>query len=118
MSRLNDILSQGEKGRLPEDKLLAYLEGRLSPQEQHEVEKWLADEGMEGDAIEGLQQLDAGDAKYSVSKLNHKLRQELLNKKHHRKTAIKDNPWAMIAVIVILLVTILAYIVIRLAVKK
>lgn len=119
MSSYNDIFANnGGKGKLPEDKLIAYLEGKLSPQEQHEVEQWLAEEGPESDAIEGLQQLETADTRTSVDRINYNLRRELLSKKPKRKTAIKTNNWAIIAVIIILLAAILAYVVIRLVIKK
>ena len=53
MSGLNDILNNG-KSMISQEQLIAYLEGRLSAEEQHDVELWLAEEGMESDALEGL----------------------------------------------------------------
>jgi ferric-dicitrate binding protein FerR (iron transport regulator) len=117
MSTTGNIWNDG-KGKLPEDKLLAYLEGKLSPEEQHEVEAWMAEEGMGTDALEGLTQLPAGEAKEMVSRLNHNLRTELTTKERRRKKPIKDNPLAWLAVIIILLLCIAAYIVIRLAVSQ
>jgi anti-sigma factor RsiW len=116
MSELNDIWQDG-KGKLPEEKLMAYLEGRLSPEEQHEVELWLADEGMESDAVDGLKDMEASEAKETTDRLNHQLRKQLMPKKRKRRQ-MKDNPWAVQAVVIILLLVILAYIIIRLAVKK
>ena len=116
MSELNDIWHDG-KGKLPEEKLMAYLEGRLSPEEQHEVELWLADEGMESDAVDGLKNMQAGEAKETTDRINHQLRRQLRPKKRKRRQ-MKDNPWAVQAVVVILLLVILAYIIIRLAMKK
>ncbi|MBS1687392.1 MAG: hypothetical protein JSS96_01605 [Bacteroidetes bacterium] len=116
MNDLNDILRE-DKGKLPEDKLLAYLEGRLSPEEQHEVEQWLGKEGMEGDALEGLKSIPLGETKDAVDRINHELRKQLIPKKRKRRQ-IKDNPWAVQAVVIILLLIILAYIVIRIAIKK
>ncbi len=98
--------------RLPEDKLLAYLEGKLSPAEQHEVEQWLADEGMESDAVEGLRQLNPDDTKHSVNKINHNLRKILTNKKRKRRP-LNTNYLSWIAIVLILMLAVLAYIVIR-----
>ena len=116
MSDLKDILQDG-KGKLPEDKLLAYLEGRLSPEEQHEVEQWLGDEGMESDAVEGLKNIQPAETRDTVDRINHALRKQLMPKKRKRRQ-IKDNPLAMQAVVIISLLIILAYIVIRIATKK
>jgi len=116
MSDLKDILQDG-KGKLPEDKLLAYLEGRLSPEEQHEVEQWLSDEGMESDAVEGLKNIQPAETRDTIDRINHALRKQLIPKKRKRRQ-IKGNPWAVQAVVIILLLIILAYIVIRIATKK
>lgn len=116
MSDLKDILQDG-MGKLPEDKLLAYLEGRLSPEEQHEVEQWLGDEGMESDAVEGLKNMQPAETRDTIDRINHALRKQLMPKKRKRRQ-IKDNPWAVQAVVIILLLIILAYIVIRIATKK
>jgi hypothetical protein len=113
MSDKEDILSFGKgKGRLPEDKLIAYLEGKLTPAEQHEVEQWLAEEGMESDAIEGLHGQKPEDTKHSVSRLNHNLRKTIFDKKRRRKP-LNTNNLAWIAIVIILLLVVLAYIVIR-----
>lgn len=116
MSELNDILSDNH-GKLPEEKLIAYLEGRLSPEEQHEVEAWLAEEGMESDAVEGLQQLAPEETKQSAARLNNELRKMITNKKERRKKQIRNTPWSWTAIVVILLLAILAYIVLRLMMK-
>jgi anti-sigma factor RsiW len=106
------------KGKLPEDKLLAYLEGRLSPEEQHEVEAWLAEEGMETDALDGLKQLPTADTRDMVAKINHGLRTELTTKQKRHSKPIKENPLAWLAVIIILILCIAAYMVIRVALKR
>lgn len=113
MSDENNILSTGGgKRRLPEDKLMAYLEGKLSAAEQHEVELWLADEGMESDALEGLRKLKPQEAIHSVNKLNHHLHKTLLNKKRKRRRP-KTDQFTWIAIAIILLLIVVAYIVIR-----
>ena len=61
MSELDDILKNGNKGKLPEEMLMAYLEGRLNPEQQREVEAWLAAEGMESDGVDGLKELPAAE---------------------------------------------------------
>ncbi len=115
MSNWNDILSSGadgqQPGKIPEDKVIAYLEGRLSSDEQHEVERWLAEEGMESDALEGLHHMPSAEARQSVKKLNHQLNNRLTNKKRRRRQPITENKWAWVAAIVVLLLGILAYII-------
>lgn len=121
MSDIKDIWlgpsdDNGSK-KLPDDMLMAYLEGSLSPQERHEVELWLSAEGMESDALEGLQHISTGDTKQSVTAINYQLHKTLGSKKHRRRYIV-TNSWAWLAVAIILLLTILAYIVIYMVVKK
>jgi hypothetical protein len=104
-----------ENGNIPEEKLLAYLEGRLSAEEQHEVEEFLADEGMESDALEGLEQLDKQERRETVQYLNIQLQRSLTERKRQRKGFYKDNKWTMLAIFIVLFLIVLAYIVLRLA---
>src|SRR5688500_4768929 len=115
MSGLHDIPGKG-KGKLSEEKLLAYLEGRLPAEEQHEVEQWLADEGMESDAVDGLKQLEPAESRHSVDKRNSQLRRQLKGRKPRRKP-VQDNRWGLIAVVVILLLCIAGYLVLKMMVK-
>lgn len=116
MAELNDILDNG-KGKLPEDKLMAYLQGKLSPEEQHEVEAWLAEEGMEADALEGLKELPVSETGNLVNKLNYQLRTELKKKARRRHTPIAENKWTWLAIIIILLLSIAGYAILRLSTK-
>jgi len=116
MGELSNIWND-PAGKLPEDKLLAYLEGRLSPGEQHEVEQWLSGEGMEADAVEGLKSLRADDSKEAVSRINYRLRQAIDAKKKRRRHTVIENKWALLAVIIVLLLCIAGYIVLQL-IKK
>ncbi len=117
MTELNDIWNSG-KGKLPEDKLMAYLQGKLSPEEQHEVEAWLAEEGMEADALEGLKELPVSETNQLVNKLNYQLRAELNKKPRRRSKAIAENKWAWLAVVIILLLCIVAYVVLHIVLNK
>ncbi len=100
------------KQPLTEDKLLRYLDGKLSAAEQHEVEEWLADEGMESDALEGLHTVAPDETKQSVARLNHQLRKTLHTKKPRRRPP-PTNYYTLIAVVVILVLVIVAYFVVR-----
>jgi ferric-dicitrate binding protein FerR (iron transport regulator) len=114
MSDQQDILFPGntEGKKLSEEKLQAYADGALSPADQHEVELWLANEGMEGDAIEGLRTLNAGEIKHSVGRINHRLQKNILKKKWRRRP-LNTGQLTWVAVIVILLLVILAFIIVR-----
>ncbi len=104
----------GNESRLKEDRLLAYLEGRLSPAEQHEVELWLADEGMESDAQEGLGAMQAAERNHAIERLNHKLRKTIVHKSRKRKKLVTDS-YVLVAVFLILLLIAVGYLVIRYA---
>lgn len=98
-----------------DDKLAAYLEGRLSAAEQHEVEEWMNDEGMESDAIEGLKTLQTAEIKHSVSRINTQLNSNLAKNKRKRRQP-KPNQVTWIAILIILLLVVVAYLVIKLIV--
>ena len=93
---------------LPEEKLLAYLEGRLTGDELREVEEWLSNEGIESDAIEGLQELRQGEAQQITSKLNNQL-QGSLKKKRRKRRGMMEHKWSWIAICVILLLAVLGF---------
>ncbi len=109
-------ISQYGKGHLPEEKLLAYLEGRLSPAEQREVEALLAEESMESDALEGLQQLPADKTRLIAERINYRLQHDLKKNRHRGKKHFSDNKWSWLAVLIVLILSILAYFVIQLTV--
>lgn len=119
MSELNNILSTGNgKGKLPEEKLMAYLEGKLSLEEQREVEEWLSAEGMESDALEGLQGLEVEETKQAVGKINYELRKELGARNKRRTKHIKDNKWSWLAIVIVLMLAIVCYIAIKVMTPK
>jgi len=120
MSEPSNILpldSGRGRQRLSEEKLLLYLDGKLPAAEQHEVEEWLADEGMESDALEGLQAMQPGETKQAVSRLNHHLYKSLHGKKKRRKPLHTDY-FTIVALAVILMLAIVAYILVRRSVVK
>lgn len=107
MSGLYEIWKDDE-GRLSEEKLKAYLEGTLSADEAHEIERLLSEETMESDALEGLQQIHAAGRVASVHQLNEQLHQ-LTHKRKRRTTTFGDNKWIWLAIVVILLLCVLGY---------
>lgn len=117
MADVNDIWNSG-KGKLPEDKLMAYLEGKLSPEEQHEVEAWLAQDGMEGDAIEGLKELPTQDSTHIANRLNSRLDNKLKGKTGRRRRKMMNNQWSWLAIFIILLLCMFGYVVLHYAIGK
>src|SRR5215217_4685425 len=111
---LKDILSNLHS-EVDQATLLKYLEGKLSSEEQHEVEKNTIDDAFEADAMEGLQEF-SGNATISslVEQLNLDLKKKTEKKKKwpHRRE-VKLEPWLLIAIILILLVAIISYFIIH-----
>jgi anti-sigma factor RsiW len=113
VSDSNPIFSQ-QSGAVSEEQILAYLEGRLSPEAARAVEEALANEGLESDAVEGLQAMEAEEVKRMSARLNHELQRKLRSGKRVRRRGM-DSRWALVAVLVVLLACILAYAVIHFA---
>ena len=97
-----------------EEQMLAYLEGRLLPDAARAVEEALADEGLESDAVEGLQSLDAAEVRRLSTRLNHDLLRKIRSGKRVRRRTM-DEKWTWVAVLVILLAVVLGYAVIHFA---
>ena len=111
---LLNILSNSNKD-IDNQKLMDYLSGKLSEQEKHEVEKWMADNDFSNEALEGLQEFkDRNNLQNYVDQLNKDLNSYLRIKKQRReKRKIKDTPWVYYTIVVLLLLIVIAYIVIK-----
>ena len=105
-------LGNQKGGKLDDETIMAYLEGRLTAEEQHKVEQWLDAEGMESDAIEGLKEVDIQDTKEIVKRLNQNLSKLTSNKKRKRRP-LQSQQYAILAIAIILLLAMVAYIIIR-----
>ncbi len=111
---LKDILSHLST-EVDQETLLKYLEGRLSDEQRHEIEKKMLGSEFNDDAMEGLQQIrDKKDISLLVEQLNRDLHKKLDKKKKRReKLRFKDQPWLYIAIVIILLLIVLSYVVIQ-----
>lgn len=112
--KLKDILSHLST-EVDQETLLKYLEGKLSDEQTHELEKRMLDSDFTNDAVEGLQQIkNKGDISSLVEQLNRDLHKKLDKKKKRReKLRFRDQPWLYIAIVIILLLIILSYLVIH-----
>ncbi|RFM27703.1 hypothetical protein [Deminuibacter soli] len=115
MSNLQDILTNNPGDELSDEELLLYLEGKLSPEAQHALEAKLVDSAFMNDAVEGLEAFSSKQHLNDyVLQLNKQLHQQLHTRKQQKeKRKIKDLPWLMIYVVIVLLLCILGYVVIR-----
>src|SRR6187399_1906032 len=108
------ILSQSNKD-IDNQQLMDYLQGKLSAGESHELEEMMADDALFNDAVEGLQNIrNKKDIQTYVEQMNRDLQKNLTKKRQRReKRKWKDNPWAYIAVIVIIMACIAGYYVVK-----
>ena len=111
---LLNILSNSNKD-IDNQKLMDYLSGKLSKQEQHEIEKQMADNEMVNDAVEGLKAMQNQQSIQShVEQLNKDLHRQLQQKRARRKKReIKDAPYIYIAIILVLALIIITYMLIQ-----
>jgi len=111
--RLKDILSHLST-EVDQETLLKYLEGRLSEEQKHEVEKKMLASEFGDDAMEGLQEIkNKKDISLLVEQLNRDLHKKLEKKKQRReKFRIKDQPWLYITIVIILLLIVLSFVVV------
>lgn len=111
---LKDILSNSNKD-IDNQKLMDYLSGKLAKEELHDVEKNMVDSEFMSDAVEGLQEFQSKkDINLLVEQLNRELHKNLEKKKSRKeKRKLKDQPWLLFAIILILIVIIISFIVIR-----
>lgn len=115
MEDLTNILSSEDE--FTEEQLLSYLKGEATGDDAHLVERQMAESDFMNDAIEGLQAIKSPrKLDEYVSQLNNKLQQQLEVKKQRKdKREIKHLSWIILAVILILVLCILAYVVIHMA---
>jgi ATP-dependent Zn protease len=114
MSDWKDILS-GKEEQANEDELMKYLEGNLSEEEKYAFEKKTADSEFTNDAVEGLNQFKSKQQLNAyVEQLNKNLHNQLAQKKKRKdKRKLKDNPWIIVAVLLILALAIIAFILVN-----
>lgn len=114
-----DILS-GDPGEVDPEKLLLYLQGKLTEEQKHEVEMQLQQNAFAEEAAEGLETFrDKEQLQYMVEKLNRDLKKKTATKKRRRdKLRIKDQPWLYISLLILFLLIVLSYIVITRMMKN
>ena len=107
---LKDILSNLNPD-IDQETLLLYLQGKLSAEQQHELEKQMVDSDFDSDALEGLHNFkDNEDLSSLVSQLNIGLKKKRKEKKFKEKLRIKLDPWVVAAVILILLIAVIGFV--------
>ena len=111
---LLNILTNSNKD-IDNQQLMDYLSGKLSGEELHAIERSMAGDEFLNDAVEGLQQVkNPRNMQAYVDQLNAAMHKSLEKKKTRRlRRRLKDQPWTYVAIILILVLCVLAYIVVR-----
>ena len=111
---LKDILSNLNPD-VDQEALLQYLQGKLSAQEQHELEKQMMKDDFDADALEGLQEFkNKKNISVLVDQLNTDLKRRTEKKKRFKeKMKFNLDSNLIIAIVIILLLIILSYFIIH-----
>ena len=112
--KIKDILSNLST-EVDQETLLLYLQGKLSEEKKHELEKQLIQDDFTTDAADGLEEFkDKQQLQYMVEMLNRDLRKKTEKKKMRReKMKIKDQPWLYISILILIILIVMSYIFIR-----
>ncbi len=112
---LLNILANSNKD-IDNQKLMDYLNGKLSDEEKHDLEKTLVESDFMNDAVEGLEKMGDDQHKLQayVEQLNQELQVYIQRKKARReKKRFKDNPFTYVYIILVLALAILSFVIIR-----
>lgn len=111
---LKDILSH-LNSEIDQETLLLYLQGKLAPEKQHELEKQLLENEFMADALDGLEGFkDKKNIAVLVDQLNKDLKRRTEKKKRFRKKMeLKTDPAIWIAIIIILILIVISYLIIH-----
>jgi hypothetical protein len=114
---LKDILSHLNPN-IDQETLLLYLQGKLSAEKQHEIEKEMLQGDFEADALEGLSAIhDKNKIEVLVEQLKQDLKNKTLKKKKKSPKEASIQPWLVISLVVILVLIIISYVIIYLYMK-
>ena len=119
MADWKDILSENDED-LKSDELINYVEDNLSEEEKHAFEKKVIDSSFVNDAIDGLQKFNRKeDLNEYVQQLNKDLSKQLAAKKQRKqKRKLKENPWIIVTIVILLAICILGYYLVHLHYKN
>ena len=111
---LKNILSNLNK-EIEQEKLLDYLNKKLSAPEAHEVERQMADDAFMNDAVEGLEDIkNKNDLTRYIEQLNHGLKKQLEKKnKRKEKRKLQDQPWLYLTIVILLILIVISFVVIK-----
>ena len=112
MEDLTNIWSADDE--LNEEQLMNYVKGKLSGERAHAVERNMARSSFVNDAVEGLQEFSSAEKINAYQKdINDQLHQKLTEKRSKRKKVIGNLSWEIVAVIVVILLCLLAFVIVE-----
>ncbi len=111
---LKDILSNLNND-IDQEKLMDYINKKLSAPEAHEMEKQMADDDFMNDAVEGLEKFNnKKDLPLFVEQLNYEMKKQLAKKKMRKeKRKLKDQPWLYFAIVILLVLVVICYVLVK-----
>ena len=116
---LKNILSN-LNNEIEQEKLLEYLNRKLSVQEQHELEKHLNDDEFMSDAMDGLQHLNnKTDVTLLVQQLNVDLKKQLdKSKRKNKRRTLKTDSSVYYTIAFLLILAVIGFVVIKMLLKN
>ena len=100
--KLENILRQGDC--IPEEMLLQYISGELTPHDSHLVEKHLLECEFCSDALEGLKTIAPQKSKAIIADLNDRIDERIRSTEHQTAKIIPITRWYRIAAAAALLI--------------
>ena len=92
---IKNILNNSNKD-IDNQKLMDYLSKQLSKQDQHDLEKMMAEDEFINDAVEGLEQFNnVNKLPVSVEQLNRELQKQIAKKKERKEKRKRARSTAM-----------------------
>jgi hypothetical protein len=115
-----DVTNILQDDALNDDQLLNYLQGNLTDEERHAIELQMLEDDFANDALEGLETVgNKAQLPTYIDQLNHQLQKSVAAKKQRKaKRKLKDNPWIVIAIGIILVICVLGYYVLHLKILE
>lgn len=116
---LKDILS-GLSKDVDQQKLLEYLQGHLTPGQQHELEDQLLQDDFAADAMDGLNEIrDKQKIQQLVDQLNKDLEKKTQKKQaFKKKMELKLDDSMIIAIVIILVLIVISYFILHKMMSK
>lgn len=113
-ANLKDILANLSTD-IDQETLLQYLQGSLSAEKKHELEKQLIDNEFASDALEGLKEFrDQQQINFMVEALNRDLKKKTEKRRKRReKMKLPDQTWLYISIIIVILLIVISYLIIH-----